>query len=98
MTRPEPREAHHVQSLARGLAVIRSFEAANAELTMSDVAGAAGWPKLRGGGIRSAAVVTLPLLDTACCVGLDLQQLPEFVRHLLGSPVTPVRTPTADSL
>jgi len=32
------REPHHVQSLARGLAVIRAFDAQHAELTLSEVA------------------------------------------------------------
>lgn len=39
MTDAEPaRAAHHVQSLARGLAVIRAFDATHPELTLSDVA------------------------------------------------------------
>lgn len=36
------RGAHHVQSLERGLAVIRAFNAATPELTLSDVARATG--------------------------------------------------------
>ncbi|MCP2166808.1 IclR family transcriptional regulator domain-containing protein [Goodfellowiella coeruleoviolacea] len=36
------RAAHHVQSLARGLAVIRAFNADHPELTLSDVARATG--------------------------------------------------------
>jgi IclR family pca regulon transcriptional regulator len=42
MTEPEPRGAHFVQSLERGLAVIRAFDAASPELTLSDVARATG--------------------------------------------------------
>lgn len=38
----EPRGAHHVQSLERGLAVIRAFDARSPELTLSDVARATG--------------------------------------------------------
>jgi IclR family pca regulon transcriptional regulator len=38
----EPRGAHFVQSLERGLAVIRAFDADNPELTLSDVARATG--------------------------------------------------------
>jgi IclR family pca regulon transcriptional regulator len=38
----EPRGAHHVQSLERGLAVIRAFGARSPELTLSDVARATG--------------------------------------------------------
>jgi IclR family pca regulon transcriptional regulator len=34
----EPREAHYVQSLERGLAVIRAFDAQHPELTLSEVA------------------------------------------------------------
>jgi IclR family pca regulon transcriptional regulator len=37
-----PRGAHFVQSLERGLAVIRAFDAEHAELTLSDVARATG--------------------------------------------------------
>jgi IclR family pca regulon transcriptional regulator len=37
-----PRGAHFVQSLERGLAVIRAFDAQHAELTLSDVARATG--------------------------------------------------------
>jgi IclR family pca regulon transcriptional regulator len=42
MTEPEPRGAHFVQSLERGLAVIRAFKAETPELTLSDVARATG--------------------------------------------------------
>ncbi|HEY0359089.1 MAG TPA: IclR family transcriptional regulator C-terminal domain-containing protein, partial [Mycobacteriales bacterium] len=42
MTEPEPRGAHFVQSLERGLAVIRAFDATAPELTLSDVARATG--------------------------------------------------------
>ncbi|GHF48950.1 IclR family pca regulon transcriptional regulator [Amycolatopsis bartoniae] len=42
MTEPEERAAHHVQSLERGLAVIRAFNAGAPELTLSDVARATG--------------------------------------------------------
>ncbi len=42
MTEPTKRAAHHVQSLARGLAVIRAFNAATPELTLSDVARSTG--------------------------------------------------------
>ena len=38
----EPRGAHFVQSLERGLAVIRAFDADNPELTLSDVARSTG--------------------------------------------------------
>ena len=38
MSTESPREPHHVQSLERGLAVIRAFDAAHPELTLSDVA------------------------------------------------------------
>lgn len=34
----QPREAYHVQSLARGLSVIRAFDAEHPELTLSEVA------------------------------------------------------------
>jgi IclR family pca regulon transcriptional regulator len=34
----QPREAHYVQSLERGLAVIRAFDAHHSELTLSEVA------------------------------------------------------------
>ncbi|WP_246635453.1 IclR family transcriptional regulator domain-containing protein [Actinoplanes hulinensis] len=37
-----PREPYYVQSLERGLAVIRAFDARNPELTLSDVARACG--------------------------------------------------------
>lgn len=39
---PDERGAHHVQSLERGLAVIRAFHADAPELTLSDVARATG--------------------------------------------------------
>ncbi|MET8845691.1 IclR family transcriptional regulator C-terminal domain-containing protein [Amycolatopsis sp. NPDC004625] len=39
---PAPRGAHHVQSLERGLAVIKAFHAGASELTLSDVARATG--------------------------------------------------------
>jgi IclR family pca regulon transcriptional regulator len=42
MTEPDPRGAHFVQSLERGLAVIRAFGANSPELTLSDVARATG--------------------------------------------------------
>ncbi|GGN90073.1 IclR family transcriptional regulator [Actinoplanes lobatus] len=40
-----PREPYYVQSLERGLAVIRAFDARNPELTLSDVARACGLPR-----------------------------------------------------
>jgi IclR family pca regulon transcriptional regulator len=42
MTEPDARGAHFVQSLERGLAVIRAFHADTPELTLSDVARATG--------------------------------------------------------
>lgn len=42
MAEPAPRAAHHVQSLARGLAVIKAFDADTPRLTLSDVARATG--------------------------------------------------------
>jgi IclR family pca regulon transcriptional regulator len=42
MAEPAGRAAHFVQSLERGLAVIRAFDANNPELTLSDVARATG--------------------------------------------------------
>ncbi|GAB2975106.1 IclR family transcriptional regulator [Amycolatopsis acidiphila] len=42
MDDPQERAAHHVQSLDRGLAVIRAFNAGAPELTLSDVARATG--------------------------------------------------------
>jgi len=42
MAEPTERGAHHVQSLERGLAVIRAFDAGSPELTLSDVARATG--------------------------------------------------------
>ena len=39
---PADRDAHFVQSLERGLAVIRAFDADNSELTLSEVARATG--------------------------------------------------------
>lgn len=42
MDDPQERAAHHVQSLERGLAVIRAFNAGAPELTLSDVARATG--------------------------------------------------------
>lgn len=42
MDEPQERAAHHVQSLDRGLAVIRAFNAGAPELTLSDVARATG--------------------------------------------------------
>ncbi|WP_051939684.1 IclR family transcriptional regulator domain-containing protein [Phaeacidiphilus oryzae] len=41
----QPRAAHFVQSLARGLAVIRAFDADHAELTLSEVAKECGLPR-----------------------------------------------------
>jgi IclR family pca regulon transcriptional regulator len=38
MTSENRREPHHVQSLERGLAVIRAFDARHPELTLSEVA------------------------------------------------------------
>lgn len=40
-----PREPYYVQSLERGLAVIRAFDAQHAELTLSDVARLCGLPR-----------------------------------------------------
>ncbi len=42
MAEPAGRPAHFVQSLERGLAVIRAFDAHNTQLTLSDVARATG--------------------------------------------------------
>jgi IclR family pca regulon transcriptional regulator len=42
VTESDPRGAHFVQSLERGLAVIRAFDTDNPELTLSDVARATG--------------------------------------------------------
>jgi IclR family pca regulon transcriptional regulator len=39
---PAPRQSHFVQSLSRGLAVIRAFDAEHPDLTLSDVARATG--------------------------------------------------------
>lgn len=60
----EPASADFVQSLARGLAVIRAFDADHAELSLSEVAARAGIP-------RAAARRFLRTLDTLGYVRTD---------------------------